>query len=149
MSTADATDYTASIIANPGDDFTTDVDLRTLTSDRLTALRDEAATAGDLELVAVIDSLTTPTPRYTWTVTNGVTEETKAGTLQQWADSLNGIDSNGLTMGAIYLMHPDGQAEEIGVHQVEGGTDEYGNQTVYYYAHDGGDAAIRTVIRDY
>jgi hypothetical protein len=51
----------ASIILNPEDDFTTEVDIRTLPSDRLAQLRDEAAAAGDWGLVRDIDMASTST----------------------------------------------------------------------------------------
>lgn len=48
--------YTASIY-DPTRDELTDVDIRTLSADRLAKLRTEAGEAGDLDLVAAIDSL--------------------------------------------------------------------------------------------
>lgn len=48
------TDYTAYIIENPGDDFLSPVDLRTLDSERLRSLRDES---GDYELAQIIDQI--------------------------------------------------------------------------------------------
>lgn len=50
------TSYTASIY-DPEHDGTVEVDLRTLDTDRLRTLRDEAGAAGDLDLVATIDEL--------------------------------------------------------------------------------------------
>ena len=50
------TDYTASIMNAEGDDLE-DVDLRTVDTDRLRTLRQEAGTAGDAVTVLLIDSI--------------------------------------------------------------------------------------------
>ena len=48
--------YTASIYDAATDDLV-EVDIRTLSADRLAALRDEAGSAGDIDLLAAIDTL--------------------------------------------------------------------------------------------
>lgn len=53
----EAEPYTMYIIENPGDDFLTPVDLRTLDSKRLLLLRDEAGNAGERGMVDVIDEI--------------------------------------------------------------------------------------------
>jgi len=49
-------DTTAFVMADDGEGLV-EVDLRTLDTDRLTALRDEAGTAGDSKMVATITGI--------------------------------------------------------------------------------------------
>lgn len=58
------TNYIAAITNEAGDDLE-NVDLRTLDTERLEALRDEAGTAGDSEMVATIDQVLATTTTTT------------------------------------------------------------------------------------
>ena len=57
LAEVDAEGWVVHIIENPEDDFLSPVDLRTLDSERLAALRDEAGAAGDSIMVDTIDAV--------------------------------------------------------------------------------------------